>query len=367
MAFTFVPATITTTKARLAFSGVSGSGKTYTALATARALAGENGRIAVIDTESGSASKYAPFFKFDVLELDNFDPLNYIAAMDAAAKAGYDVIVIDSLSHAWAGKGGLLEQHTEAERKIKNGYAAWRELTPVHNQLVDAIIRSPMHVICTMRVKEAYEITKDDSSGKTRVSKLGLEAVQRAGISYEFDMLVDLDTDHYAIVSKSRFPSIDGKQYKRPGSEIGLAVAEALGGLQSRPLTYTPATEVAAVTTPSEASTDDSSGESEGWREKIEASAARGFFAVAALKEEIDALTPAPYRANVLRHYFKALAEATPAAIENCASLADLTELKPFITDIPATVKIGGETVTLDRAGIFAQANAKKQALTEGF
>jgi KaiC/GvpD/RAD55 family RecA-like ATPase len=116
---------------RLAIAGPSGSGKTYSALLIARGLVGPEGRIAVIDTERGSASLYADLTPFDVAELaPPFTPERYVEAIRAAEKAGYDAIVIDSLSHAWAGPGGILDLHDAAAAKEKNAFAAWRLVTP---------------------------------------------------------------------------------------------------------------------------------------------------------------------------------------------------------------------------------------------
>ena len=102
----FKRATKTQIRLRLALSGASGSGKTMSSLAIASHL---GQRIAVIDTERGSASRYADLFEFDVLELESFHPTKYISAIKAAESAGYDVLIIDSLSHAWIGKDGELD------------------------------------------------------------------------------------------------------------------------------------------------------------------------------------------------------------------------------------------------------------------
>src|SRR3990172_8628166 len=102
----FAPATKEKSKARIALIGPSGSGKTYTALSLA---AGLGSAIGLIDTENGSASKYADDFKFSTLSLTEFSPATYVEAIKAAEQAGFDVLIIDSLSHAWMGRGGALE------------------------------------------------------------------------------------------------------------------------------------------------------------------------------------------------------------------------------------------------------------------
>ena len=139
-----------------------------------------------------------------MVELDYFDPLNYIEVINAAEEAGYEVLIIDSLSHAWDDEGGAIDQVDQAAAQLKdNSYAAWRKVTPKHRKLVHRIIRADMHVIATMRSKMEYEMQKD-GQGRTTIKKVGLAHVQRAGIEYEFTFVIDMDTDHNAIVSKSR-------------------------------------------------------------------------------------------------------------------------------------------------------------------
>jgi len=200
----FKQATRKQEKARVAIDGPAGSGKTYTSLLAATVLA-NGGKIAVIDTERGSASLYADEFQFDTLELQNFNPQNYINAIDAAEEAGYSVIVIDSLSHAWEGAGGILDMHDAATKrqKTENSYTAWKDVTPVHREFIDRILQSKAHVIVTMRSKMEYSQEKD-GNGKTVIRKIGLAPVQRAGTEYEFTVVCDMDTNHSLSVSKSR-------------------------------------------------------------------------------------------------------------------------------------------------------------------
>lgn len=216
-AFTFQKASKRRARARVALIGPSGSGKTYTALSIASAM---GGRVAVIDTEHGSASKYADCFEFDVLELATFSPLTYVEAMKAAAD--YDVLVIDSLSHAWMGKDGALEQVDRAAKRDTRGnsFAAWRDVTPMHNALVEALTAHPAHLIVTMRSKTEYVLDKDERSGKTIPRKVGTAPVQRDGLEYEFDVVADLNLDHDLIVSKTRCPSLDGAVVNKAGAEV---------------------------------------------------------------------------------------------------------------------------------------------------
>lgn len=221
---TFKPATKSKLFARVGLIGPSGSGKTYTALALATAL---GQRVAVIDTEHGAASKYADLFTFDVLELTSFDPRTYMEAIRAAEAAGYDTIVIDSLSHAWAGSGGVLELVDKISRQSKSGnnFSAWGDVTPLQNQLIETILASKMHVIATMRSKMEYAQQRDENTGKTRVVKLGLQPVQRDSVEYEFDIIGEMDMDNVLTISKTRCPALKSAVIERPGA----ALAQTIG------------------------------------------------------------------------------------------------------------------------------------------
>lgn len=154
-------------KLRLALCGPSGSGKTYSALLVAQGLAPE-GRIALIDTERGSGELYSSLTAYDVATLTPpFTPNRYIELIRKAEEAGYAVLIIDSLSHAWTGEGGVLDMHDKATAASKsgNGFVSWREVTPHHNALIDTIINADLHLIATMRTKTAYDIL-DDGNGK---------------------------------------------------------------------------------------------------------------------------------------------------------------------------------------------------------
>jgi len=195
----FVKATKEQAKLRLALFGPSGSGKTFSAL---RIATGLGGRIALIDTERGSASKYADLFSFDVLELDQFGTRTYIEAIGAAQRGGYDVLIIDSLTHGWHD----LLQEVERIARAKfggNTWAAWSEGTPLQRAMVDAILRFDGHIIATMRTKTEWIIVKD-AKGRDKPERIGLAPEQGKGIEYEFDMLMEINAAHYATVTKDR-------------------------------------------------------------------------------------------------------------------------------------------------------------------
>lgn len=203
---------------RLALCGLAGTGKSYTALAIGTNLI-PGGKVAVIDTERGSASLYANKFDFDVCELESFSPLAYVEKIKEAERAGYDVIVIDSLSHAWAGKDGALEQKDRAAESKGNSWTAWRDVTPKHQALVDAMLQTRCHVIATMRVK--MEHVQETIGGKVEIRKVGLASIQREGMDFEMTLVGDLDHTHTLKISKTRIDGIDlGDQFEKPGADF---------------------------------------------------------------------------------------------------------------------------------------------------
>jgi len=197
-------------KLRLGLVGPSGSGKTYSALLVAKGL---GGKVALIDTENGSGELYAHLTDYDVCTLEPpYTPQKYITAIQEAEKAGYDVLIIDSLSHAWAGAGGILDQ-VDQRKGRGNDFAAWRDMTPQHNKLVDSMLQSRCHVIATMRTKTAYDMEKDER-GKIKPVKIGLAPVQREGMDYEFTLVLELDQQrHLAQASKDRTSLFDGQVF----------------------------------------------------------------------------------------------------------------------------------------------------------
>ena len=216
-------------KLRLGLAGPAGSGKTVSALLTAYGITGDWSRIGLVDTENGSGELYAgasiggvKIGNYQVLPLSPpYLPQKYIGAIHMAEQAGLEVIILDSISHAWAGEGGLLDLHGKISSSSKSGnsYAAWREVTPLHNQFVEAMLQSHIHVIATMRSKMEYAIEKD-KDGSTTVKKLGMAPVQRDGMDYEFTTVLDLSIDHIASASKDRTSLFDGRYFK-PGPDTG--------------------------------------------------------------------------------------------------------------------------------------------------
>jgi len=214
----FSPASRAQLKARIALVGPSGSGKTFTALRWAIALA-RGGRVCVIDTEHYSASKYVGMapdgvaWQFDVANLMSFAPRTYIAALDEAVRMRPAVVVVDSLSHAWTGKGGALEMVDAAGgNKFTSG---WAKVTPECNALVEKILALPCHVIATMRTKTEYAVIEEN--GKAVPKKIGVKPVQRDGVDYEFDVVCSMALDHTLSVDKTRCSALDGQVASLPG------------------------------------------------------------------------------------------------------------------------------------------------------
>lgn len=239
MAIEFKKAHRSKAKLRLAIAGPSGAGKTYSALLIASGIVPLE-KVAVIDTESGSADLYADLGGYSTVTINPpYSPQKYIEAIRAAEAAGFELIIIDSLSHAWNGEGGLLDQQGKAaDSKYRgNSWAAWREITPLHNQLVETMLHTPLHVIVTMRSKTEYIQT--DVNGRKQIQKVGMAPIQRDGIEYEFTTVFDLSQNHTATVSKDRTKLFDG-QYFTPTADCGKALLQWLN-------TGAPATEPAPV------------------------------------------------------------------------------------------------------------------------
>lgn len=217
MSFQFTKAVKAQRKLRMALMGPSGSGKTYTALTLAQELA-QGGKIALLDTERGSASLYSDLVSFDTCALDSYRPESYIEAIKAASEAGHSVLIIDSLSHAWNGEGGVLDRvNAQTGNKFADG---WGKVgTPLQNQLMKAVLEAPMHVIATMRVKTEY-VVEINEKGKSAPWRVGLAAVQRDGVEYEFDIIGLMDLENRMVIEKTRMASLVGEVVVKPDAKL---------------------------------------------------------------------------------------------------------------------------------------------------
>lgn len=214
----FKKATRSAVKLKIALTGPSGSGKTWSALEIAKGL---GGKIALIDTENHSASSYSHHFDFDTDSISSpYTVERYSKSLDDAVRQGYNTVIIDSISHAWAGEGGLLDKKEKLDGTGRgNSYTNWATITKEHEVFKAHILNSNINIIATMRSKQDYSQEKDDK-GKTTIRKVGLAPVQRDGIEYEFTTVFDLDMNHNASVSKDRTGLFDGQIF-RPSSATG--------------------------------------------------------------------------------------------------------------------------------------------------
>jgi len=184
-------------KIKLALAGCSGSGKTYSSLLLACGMTNDWSKIAIIDTENGSADLYSNLGNYNVLNLKSpFTPENYIKAIEICEGAGMEVIIIDSLSHCWE---YLLEIHSQMQG---NSFTNWGKITPRQSAFIQKILSSNCHIISTMRTKQDYVL--NERNGKFVPEKVGLKAIMRDGIDYEFTIVLDMDMKHHAKASKDR-------------------------------------------------------------------------------------------------------------------------------------------------------------------
>lgn len=207
-------------KIKMALQGPSGSGKTMSALLLAHGLTnGDMSKVAVIDTENGSANLYAHLGGYSVLNLENpHSPQRYIEAIDICVNAGIEVIIIDSTSHCW---DYLIDYHASLPG---NSFTNWAKITPMQKGFVDKILNCNAHVIATMRVKQDYVLS--DKNGKMVPEKVGLKAIQRDEISYEFTIVFDIDSKHFATASKDRTLLFEGKPQFLINTHTGRKILE---------------------------------------------------------------------------------------------------------------------------------------------
>jgi hypothetical protein len=229
---TFTRATKKQSLLRLALEGPAGYGKTYTALVIGTGLAGAEGkRLAFLDTEFGSAAKYADLFDFDTISLNPpFHPDRAVEAIKAAADGGYGAIVLDSLSHFWMGEGGTLDLVDEVARtKYKNDtHRAWKDAGEIQQRLTDAILRAPIHVIAAMRTKKDY--VREEVDGKTKIRAAGTKTVQRDEFDYEFDVIGRFDTPTVMAIVKSRYADLPPETViEKPGAPFVDGLIRFLG------------------------------------------------------------------------------------------------------------------------------------------
>lgn len=192
-------------KLRIGLSAASGFGKTYSALLLAFGITGDWAKVAVIDTEHGSAELYSNLGEYNALPLEApFSPERYIQAIKACEDAGMEVIIIDSISHEWEGSGGCLEIHEKLGGRFDN----WKDVTPRHRAFIEAILQCKCHVITTVRRKQDYALVEGTNKSGRQVAtpqKVGMKEVTREGFEYELTLNLEIINDkHLAKASKDR-------------------------------------------------------------------------------------------------------------------------------------------------------------------
>lgn len=187
-------------KIKIGLQGPSGSGKTTSALLLAFGLVGDWSKVAVIDSENGSADLYSHLGDYNVLGITApYTPEKYIQAIHTCYEHGMEAIILDSISHEWEGEGGILDIHS---KMAGNSFQNWGKVTPRHNAFVNTILNVPVHVISTIRSKQDYVMA--EKNGKAVPEKVGLKGVTRDGMDYEFTVVFDIDIKHQARTSKDR-------------------------------------------------------------------------------------------------------------------------------------------------------------------
>jgi len=184
------------TPLKIAISGPSGSGKSYSALLMARGIASAWDKVAVIDTENGSADLYSNLGDYNVITLEApFSPDKYIQAIKVCEQAGIEVIILDSITHVWSGKGGILEY----QNALGGKYQDWAKATPLYQKWLAAILESPCDIISTIRKKTHYDISNEN--GKIKVEKKGMEDQIRDGFEYEVTVALTIGQNHLTDLS----------------------------------------------------------------------------------------------------------------------------------------------------------------------
>lgn len=209
-------------KIKMGIQGVSGGGKTMSALLIAFGITQDWNKIAVIDSENKSSHLYAHLGSYKVLNLEPpFTPERYIQAMDICEQAGIEVIILDSISHEWEGRGGILDIHANM---AGNSFTNWAKLTPRHNSFVERMLQSNCHIIATIRSKQDYVL--NEKNGKQIPEKVGLKGVTRDGMDYEFTLVLEVDIKHNAIATKDRTGVFVGKPEFRITMDTGRIISD---------------------------------------------------------------------------------------------------------------------------------------------
>lgn len=225
---------------KLAITGPTGSGKTYSALRLAFGLIeGNDKRVAFLDTENDSASLYSDKFDFDVLPIaPPFEAAHFASGINAAVTADYGCIIVDSASHLWR---GILKYKGEIDARGGNQWTNWREPDKKFQEAIDAVLQSKIHVIFCMRSKMEYEQVKDGN--KTAINKVGLAPIMKDDLEYEFTSVLDIQMDHKAKSSKDRSGLFPDDKIFQITEQTGREIAAWLKTATPKPDPTPPATD----------------------------------------------------------------------------------------------------------------------------
>jgi hypothetical protein len=211
---------------KVALMAPSGGGKTYSALRLATGMLKElqkrglaqNGKMLMANTEQKRGYYYANEFKYDIVDVQApHKPEMYVELINYAVSQNYPILIMDSTSKEWEGRGGCLE----LAQLAGGNFQAWAKITPLHDKFLTAIADSPIHIIGTMRGKDQYELEQEDGK-KLSVKKLGIGAKQREGFEYEFSVTFLLDQKtNMASVQKDNTHLFEG--------ELGTLLSEKHG------------------------------------------------------------------------------------------------------------------------------------------
>lgn len=219
-------------KLKIGVEGLSGAGKTWSSLAIAKGLqAGDMRSVAFAQTEAGRAQCYLDAYPgFKVLEIPPpYSPNRFIEVIEAAEKAGFRVLIIDSLSDEWAGQGGSLDMHAAASEVTKNSFTAWKKISPQHEALFNKILASPMHILCTFKKKSDYIMEEIEKNGRKiqQPKKVGTAPIAREGTEYRFMLQLDIDLEtHMARAVKDNTGILDGKPAFKITEDTGKMLRE---------------------------------------------------------------------------------------------------------------------------------------------
>ncbi len=192
-------------KASILIEGLQGTGKSGLALVIAKALTDDWSKIYAIDTEnksldlfvgikSNTGDKFGDFNKVDLTTADGYEPSHYMNLKEEAIEAGAEVVIMDSITHMWTGKGGLLDSVAAAQNAGLDQYRSWGTDKNRSEKaiLTDSVRDSRVHMISTVRLKEKFGLELDEVKGKHRVVSLGDQEVQQDGLKYEPDLVLKM-------------------------------------------------------------------------------------------------------------------------------------------------------------------------------